>query len=92
MKPRAKVFLNIADPDLRLITMIAAMHCGLTPFALLEVGDLGMLHDHAVDRFVRAAVLGDDAVGDRILDQLGGVAPGVGGGTLRPFSPPNACG
>lgn len=35
----AKVFINIFDPDIRLATMIAAMHVGLVPFALLDLGD-----------------------------------------------------
>src|SRR4051812_34884111 len=36
----SKIFINIADPDLRVATMIASMHCGMIPFALLEVGDV----------------------------------------------------
>ena len=38
-KPRAKLFINVADPDLRLAVTIAAMHCGMIPFALLEIGE-----------------------------------------------------
>jgi acyl-coenzyme A synthetase/AMP-(fatty) acid ligase len=37
----SKLFINIADADLRLIVCIAAMHCRLVPFLLLDVGDLG---------------------------------------------------
>lgn len=40
LPPRAKLFLNIADPDLRLIVTIAAMHAGFSPFVLLDIGDL----------------------------------------------------
>jgi acyl-coenzyme A synthetase/AMP-(fatty) acid ligase len=40
LTPGSKLFINVADPDLRLIVMIAAMHCGMIPFAILEIGDL----------------------------------------------------
>jgi acyl-coenzyme A synthetase/AMP-(fatty) acid ligase len=37
----SKLFINIADADLRLIVCVAAMHCRLVPFILLDIGDLG---------------------------------------------------
>lgn len=40
LPPRSKLFLNIADPDLRLIVTVAAMHAGFRPFMLLDIGDL----------------------------------------------------
>jgi len=52
---RAKLFINIGDPDLRLIVTIAALHAGLIPFALMDIGDLKDEVDH--DVIVGAAVL-----------------------------------
>lgn len=39
LRPRSKIFLNFSDPDMRLAAMIATMHCGMIPFALLELGE-----------------------------------------------------
>src|ERR1051325_10383888 len=81
LKPRAKLFLNIADADLRLIVMISAMHAGLIPFALLEIGDLGSEVDH--DYVIGAALLQvPHLVPDLMIDQS--VLEGrLSDGTLR---------
>ena len=44
--PRSKVFLNFADPDLRLITILACLHYGLIPFILMDVKDVAAKVDH----------------------------------------------
>lgn len=68
LKPRAKMFINVADPDLRLVIMIAAMHAGFIPFALLEIGDLGHEVDH--DYIVGAPALHTPSLTpDVVIDQ-----------------------
>jgi len=37
---RSKVYLNISDPNLRLIVALASLHYGLMPFILLELGNI----------------------------------------------------
>jgi long-chain acyl-CoA synthetase len=67
LKPRAKVFINVADPDLRLIVMLSAIHCGLVPFALLDIGDLGPEVDY--DYVIAApAAQAPDLTADIVLD------------------------
>lgn len=56
---RSKVYLNIADPNLRLVVTIACMHYGLIPFVVLELKNvrdtvdydfvIGAPRPHAVD-------------------------------------------
>ena len=83
LAPRSKVFINIADPDLRLIVMIAAMHCGLIPFALLDIGDLKDEVDH--DFVVGSAALQvPDLAPDIIVDQSV-MAGRLSDGVLRDF-------
>ena len=80
---RAKLFLNIGDPDLRLIVTIAAMHAGFIPFVLLEIGELAEQVDY--DFVVGAAVPHlPDLACDLTIDQtvLGGK---LSDGTLREF-------
>ena len=70
-RPGSKLFINIADPDLRLMATIAAMHCGLIPFAILEIGDLKDEVDY--DYVVGAAALqspeprSDLTIGEAVL-------------------------
>ena len=65
---RAKLFINIGDPDLRLIVTIAALHAGLIPFALMDIGDLKDEVDH--DAIVGAAVLQlPELAPDLVIDQ-----------------------
>ena len=70
---RAKLFLNIGDPDLRLIVTIAALHAGFIPFVVLDIGALAdqvdydfvvgsavpHLPDLACDLMIDQAALGD---------------------------------
>src|SRR3954454_17273104 len=48
MPPLSKIFLNIADSDIRAIVMIAAMHAGMVPLALLQRGNAEDLGPHIV--------------------------------------------
>src|SRR4051812_40370120 len=75
VRREAKLFLNIADADLRLVVMIAAMHAGMVPFTLLQLGEdrsdldfdgvVGIgepfLPDVAIDVMVDANVIGGPA-------------------------------
>jgi acyl-coenzyme A synthetase/AMP-(fatty) acid ligase len=47
-EPRTRIFINVADPDLRVVLMLAAMHAGMVPFVLLEQGDKEDLGPHVV--------------------------------------------
>ena len=83
LPPRAKLFLNIGDPDLRLIVTIAAMHAGFIPFVLLEIGALAEQVDY--DFVVGAAVPHlPDLACDLTIDQsvIGGK---LSDGRLREF-------
>jgi acyl-coenzyme A synthetase/AMP-(fatty) acid ligase len=81
--PRSKLFLNIADPDLRLIVTIAAMHAGFIPFVLLDIGGLAGQVDYD---FVVAAPVPrlPDLRSDVTIDQSV-FAGKLSDGTLRPF-------
>ena len=83
LPPRSKLFLNIGDPDLRLIVTIAAMHAGFIPFVLLAIGDLADQVDY--DFVVGAAVPNlPDLPADLTIDQS--VLSGkLSDGTLREF-------
>jgi acyl-coenzyme A synthetase/AMP-(fatty) acid ligase len=63
----SKLFINIADADLRLIVCIAAMHCRLVPFFLLDIGDLGaeVDYDYVVGAPIRQH---NDVAPDIVID------------------------
>ena len=80
---RSKLFINIADPDLRLIVMIAAMHCGMVPFALLEIGELKDEVDY--DFIVGAAPLHLPALTPDVMIDQAVFAGRLSDGRLREF-------
>ncbi len=43
---RAKVYLNISEPNLRLLAALACLHYGLIPFIVLELGNIADEVDH----------------------------------------------
>jgi acyl-coenzyme A synthetase/AMP-(fatty) acid ligase len=48
LAPRTRVFINAGDADLRMVIMLAAMHAGMIPFAVLQQGDKDDLGPHIV--------------------------------------------
>ena len=83
---RSKLFINVADPDLRLIVMIAAMHCGMVPFALLEIGDLKDEVDY--DFIVGAAMPRVPSLTPDIMIDQAVLAGRLSDGKLREFEEP----
>ena len=83
---RSKLFINVADPDLRLIVMIAAMHCGMVPFALLEIGDLKDEVDY--DFIVGAAMPRVPSLTPDIMIDQAVLAGHLSDGKLREFEEP----
>ena len=81
--PRSKLFLNIADPDLRLIVTIAAMHAGFIPFVLVEIGGLAGQVDH--DYVIGGPVLQVPGLAADLTIDQSVFAVKLSDGTLREF-------
>ncbi|MFO1185732.1 MAG: class I adenylate-forming enzyme family protein [Bauldia sp.] len=83
LPPLSKLFINTADPDIRLATMIAAMHAGMIPFALADLGELKADVDY--DLVVGTADLSaSEPKPDLLLDQLNLTGP-LADARLREF-------